>query len=106
MELSDASQIIDTKQRGNSRRASMENMFKNNTRITGFSAEDTPNLENVTSMKSMFEGASSFNGDISHWDVSNVKTIDRMFAGAKAYVGINTGDYVSVDPREFTSDNS
>ena len=36
-------------------------------------------------MSSMFTDASSFNGGISGWDVSNVKTVFRMFAGTDSF---------------------
>ena len=40
------------------------------------------NVSNVKYMSSMFAG-SNFNGDISNWDVSNVTDMQNMFAGSK-----------------------
>ena len=34
---------------------------------------------NVTGMRSMFKQAINFNGDLSHWDTSNVTTMEYMF---------------------------
>ena len=36
-------------------------------------------------MKSMFYNATKFNGDISGWDVANVKTMETMFTDAEAF---------------------
>ena len=38
------------------------------------------NVSNVRDMENMFDG-SSFNGDISKWDVSKVKNMSNMFKG-------------------------
>ncbi|BAV94452.1 BspA family leucine-rich repeat surface protein [Ichthyobacterium seriolicida] len=48
---------------------------------------ESPNLEKVTNMVSMFAGATSFNGDISKWNVSNVTNMTLMFAGATSFNG-------------------
>ncbi len=50
-------------------------------------ATDTPDLSNVTSMESMFRGASSFNGDagMSNWNVSTVTDMKQMFRDASAF---------------------
>ena len=39
----------------------------------------------MTSMSNMFYGASSFNANISTWDVSSVKDMFRMFSGASSF---------------------
>ena len=43
------------------------------------------NVSNVKDMDYMFFGAKSFNQDISGWDVSNVKNMIGMFQGAKSF---------------------
>lgn len=45
---------------------------------TGFSALDAPNLTNVSNMRSAFRDASSFNADLSQWNVSNVSLMSKM----------------------------
>ena len=39
----------------------------------------------VKSMGSMFEGATSFNGDLSRWEVGQVESMHRMFYGATSF---------------------
>ncbi|WP_158655305.1 BspA family leucine-rich repeat surface protein [Flavivirga eckloniae] len=48
-------------------------------------ATDNPNLSKVTNMSHMFSKASSFNQDISDWDVSNVTNMDLMFFQATSF---------------------
>ena len=36
-------------------------------------------------MYALFEGATSFNGDLSRWNVSNVEGMGRMFSGATSF---------------------
>ncbi|WP_281615717.1 BspA family leucine-rich repeat surface protein [Flammeovirga sp. SubArs3] len=42
-------------------------------------------VSNVTNMAGMFEGATDFNDDLSNWDVSNVESMYEMFNGAKSF---------------------
>jgi len=63
--------ILDVMQWGNIAWKSMEYVFYGASNLQ-ISATDSPNLSNVTSMSSMFNGATAFNQDISGWDVSNV----------------------------------
>lgn len=44
-------------------------------------------VSNVTDMESMFENASSFNQSLNSWDVSNVTDMDSMFKGATNFNG-------------------
>ncbi len=43
------------------------------------------NTAQVTNMFKMFDGARSFNQDISHWDTSNVTNMSNMFDGARSF---------------------
>ena len=47
----------------------------------------------------MFSGATSFNGDISRWNVSNVVNMDHTFCGATSF----TGDLSSWDVGQVES---
>jgi surface protein len=43
------------------------------------------NVSSVTFMKTMFNGCTSFNQNISNWDVSSVNNMQEMFSGATAF---------------------
>ncbi len=66
---------------------SAASMFRNATGITTFTQADWFDAAsaNVTTMLSMFNGASAFNQDISGWDVSKVTTMQSMFQLAGAF---------------------
>ncbi|WP_108247363.1 BspA family leucine-rich repeat surface protein [Muricauda brasiliensis] len=62
---------------------SMNSMFLNATSFNGDLSEW--DVSKVINMSNMFEGATSFNGDISNWNVSNVTNMDAMFFEASAF---------------------
>ncbi|WP_037299797.1 BspA family leucine-rich repeat surface protein [Runella limosa] len=45
-------------------------------------ATDAPNLSNATDMSEAFQGATSLNANINHWDVSTITTLFATFSGA------------------------
>jgi len=54
--------------------------------FTDFNADISSwDTSSVTSMRVMFDSASSFNGDISSWNTSNVTTMESMFHGASKF---------------------
>ena len=61
--------------------STMENAFKSAANME-YRATDAPDLSGVTSMSSMFSRATSFNGDISDWNVSSVTDMSGMFQSA------------------------
>ncbi|MEC3881463.1 BspA family leucine-rich repeat surface protein, partial [Parapedobacter sp. 10938] len=82
----DREKILEVKQWGDIAWASMWNAFNGavNLQIT---ATDAPDLSAVTTMRSMFFGATSLNSDLNHWDVSNVTDMGGLFFGASAFNG-------------------
>ena len=52
-------------------------------------------METAENMNSMFDGASSFNGDLSGWKIKKVKRMYRMFAKATDFSGDLSGWDVS-----------
>ncbi|MEO9871960.1 BspA family leucine-rich repeat surface protein [Ekhidna sp.] len=77
-------QLLDVKQWGDV----VWESFKESFRSWGgekFTAKDVPDLNQVTDFFGLFQGASSFNGDLSGWDVSNVTNMERTFRFALAF---------------------
>ncbi|RJE72804.1 BspA family leucine-rich repeat surface protein [Reichenbachiella sp. MSK19-1] len=62
----------------------MESAFRYTENMV-YNATDAPNLSNVTDMSDMFYYASSFNGDLSNWDVSQVENMESMFYRASSF---------------------
>ncbi|HZK09352.1 MAG TPA: BspA family leucine-rich repeat surface protein [Bacteroidales bacterium] len=54
-------------------------------------ATDAPDLSNVQYMDEMFKNATSFNGDVSGWDVQNVLSMNQTFRGATSFNGDVSG---------------
>ena len=64
---------------------SMQNSFISAAHLTIAANSGRPDLSAVTSMRSMFQGASNLNQPIGHWDVSNVTNMANMFQNASAF---------------------
>ena len=82
------SDLIDIPQWGEIQWTSMIAMFYgcDNSNFTTITATDAPDLSSITSLNSMFKNASSFNYDLSSWDVSNVTNMaGGMFQNATSF---------------------
>ena len=64
----------------------MESAFRSASNMV-YNATDAPDLSGVASMDRMFRGATSFNGDISSWNVSQVTDMEAMFFDATSFNG-------------------
>jgi surface protein len=61
----------------------------------------------VTSTREMFNGATSFNGDVSGWDTSNITTMEGMFRGASAFnQPLNSWETGNVERMTFMFSNA
>ncbi|WP_299266465.1 BspA family leucine-rich repeat surface protein [uncultured Psychrosphaera sp.] len=80
----DNDKLLSVEQWGNNIWQDMTQAFEDASYVV-FNATDKPNLTQVTSMSSMFEGATSFNSDITDWDVSNVTNMGSMFYYAQNF---------------------
>ena len=69
---------------GDTQWTSMESAFAGASNMA-YLATDTPDLSGVTDASNMFRGASSFNGNITGWDVSSVTDMAGMFEDAASF---------------------
>ena len=93
-ELTNSNKITSIDQWGDIQWTSMEGSFAGCSNLLD-KALDSPNLLQVTSTGSMFY-ASSFNGDISNWDVSNVSNMVSMFSHSTFNGNISNWDVSNV----------
>ncbi|MEQ5792435.1 BspA family leucine-rich repeat surface protein [Muricauda sp. NFXS6] len=107
--------LVGIEQWGDIQWKSMNYAFMNATMLENYYATDIPDLSNVPNMRKMFMGASSFNGDLSEWDVSSVTDMYGMFEGASSFNGdlsswdvsaVNTMSSMFKDASSFNGDLS
>ena len=58
-------------------------------------------VSRVTNMANMFTSASSFNGYISQWDVSKVKSMEEMFFGAASFKQKLCGEWYTSEADQY-----
>ena len=80
----DRQKILTIEQWGTNGWDSMESAFNGCSNLIG-NAPDIPDLSNVTDMSSMFKKASSFNQNISSWNVGSVIDMSDMFLNAASF---------------------
>jgi len=80
----DKNKLLSIDQWGNNPWKSMAFAFAGCSNLT-LAATDTLDLSLVASIRAMFANASSFDGDINHWDVSTITDMSYLFNGASAY---------------------
>ncbi len=82
--LKGQSRLLEVKQWGTNTWISMADAF-NGSKNFKITASDTPNLSKVTDMSNMFYNATSFEGDLSNWDVSTITNMDYIFSWARSF---------------------
>lgn len=92
----DAEKILDVLHWGTNQWEDLSYAFAGATNLT-ISASDAPDLTSVTSLAGMFYGASSFNSDISSWNVSNIENMDQMFNETEFNQNINSWNVSNVE---------
>ena len=90
----DAPKMISIDQWGNASWTTMKDAFRGAGSMS-YHATDAPDLSGVADMSSMFDGAASFNGDISGWSVSSATDMTDMFSGADIFAQ-NLGEWYIV----------
>ena len=82
--LGDKLKLLDIKQWGTCEWTSFNRAFQGCSNMNA-TATDNPNLSNVLTFYRCFHSCSSFNADISNWDVSNVTNIYQMFLSCTVF---------------------
>jgi len=82
----DRAKILSIEQWGDQEWTSMSGAFSNCTNLIS-NATDSPILINAITLNGMFEGATSFTGDLSNWEVSTIEDMSSMFENATSFNG-------------------
>lgn len=96
-EVYELAKIVSIEQWGDIGWKSMTGMFICSKNLEHYNATDTPNISDVQSTTHMF-AFSSFDGNISDWNTSSVKSMDGMFQGTSEFnSSINNWDTSNVE---------
>ena len=100
-DAANARQLRSIEQWGGTKWTTMSEAFDGAANMA-YNATDSPNLSKVNSTSSMFNGASSFDGDLSSWNVSSVTDMNNMFRGASSFnQSLNSWNVSSVADMTF-----
>lgn len=77
--------LIDISQWGNVQLHNKSHKFANCVNLSGFSAQDSPDLSKITNLNAMFYNSTLFNGDLSSWNTTNVTKMSSMFEDASVF---------------------
>ncbi|MBN2714707.1 MAG: BspA family leucine-rich repeat surface protein [Deltaproteobacteria bacterium] len=66
---------------------SLQGAFKGCSKLVWFPSVNSWDMSGITDMSHMFEGATSFDGDLSSWNTANVTDMSHMFDGATSFTG-------------------
>lgn len=99
--FSDSYKLLTIDQWGDIEWTTMRNAFWDCGNLT-LRASDSPNLNQVENMDLMFARAKIFNGDISDWDVSNVRSMRATFSTAEQF-NANISDWNVSNVTDFSS---
>lgn len=97
----DRLKILDVEQWGDIEWATMDRAFHGAANLN-ISAEDAPDLSEVTSLRLMFSDASAVDADLNHWDTSTITDMSQLFASAGSFNGdISDWDTQNVENMSF-----
>ena len=95
-DTANARQLRSIEQWGDTKWIAVDSAFEGAANMV-YRATVAPNLSDIASTAYMFTGASSFDGDLSDWNVSSVTDMAYMFKGASSFDGdISDWDVLSV----------
>jgi len=94
-------QLVSLEQWGDIKWVSMDSMF-HSAKFMVNHAIDKPNLYRVVEMQNMFTQASSFDADLSEWNVGHVENLSGIFKQARSFNG-NTSNWDTRSTQNMSS---
>ena len=85
--IKDKEKLVDVNQWGDIEWLSFQASFQSCDSLFSFSAIDSPDLSQVTTISGLFQSARNFSADLDNWDVSNIERMDGVFEAASMFNG-------------------